>query len=70
MARYVLRASGATGPVEFQEPVTLEAALVKAQELQDAHFTHITIVNLRTGIEIADVEALIMRQGEASRDPR
>lgn len=59
MARYVLRAQGAAGPVDFQERLTIEAALAKAQELRDAHFNHITIVNVLTGIEITDLEALI-----------
>ena len=62
MARYVLRATGAAGPVAFQERLTIEAALVKARELRDAHFTHITIFNVLTGIEITDVEALLVSQ--------
>lgn len=63
MARYILRASGAAGPVEFQERLTIEAALAKAQQLRDAHFSHITIFNVRTGIEITDVESLLVTQG-------
>jgi hypothetical protein len=54
-----LRAKGASGPVEFQERLTLEEALAKVQELREAHFSHITIFNVLTGIEITDVEALI-----------
>ena len=64
MARYVVRANGAAGPVEFQERVTIEAALAKAQELRDAHFSHITIVNVLTGVEIIDVESLLDTQEE------
>lgn len=63
MARYVLRATGVSGPVEFQERLTIEAALEKARELRDAHFTHITMLNVLTGVEIADVEALLVAQG-------
>lgn len=62
MARYVLRARGAAGPVEFQERLTIDQALAKAQELRDAHFEHITIFNVLTGIEITDVEALLTSQ--------
>ena len=59
MARYIVRATGAAGPVEFQERLTIEAALVKARELRDAHFSHITILNVLTGVEIHDLEALL-----------
>ena len=59
MPRYILRARGAAGPVEFQERLTIDAVLVKAQELHDAHFTNITIFNVLTGVEITDVEALL-----------
>ena len=62
MARYILRATGASGPVEFQERLTIEAALKKAQALRDAEFTHITIFNVLTGVEINDVEALLESQ--------
>ena len=66
MARYILRATGAAGPVEFQERLTIEAALVKAEELRAAHFSHITILNVLTGVEITDVEALLVAQENAS----
>jgi len=59
LARYILRATGAAGPVEFQERLTIEAALAKAQGLREARFSHITIHNVLTGIEITDVEALL-----------
>jgi hypothetical protein len=59
MARYILRARGAAGPVEFQERLTIDEALGKVQELQKAHFSHVTIINVVTGVEIRDVEALI-----------
>ena len=62
MARYILRATGASGPVEFQERLTIEAALKKAQALRDAEFTHITIFNILSGVEIKDVEALLGAQ--------
>ena len=63
MARYIVRATGASGPVAFQERLTIECALVKAQELRDAHFNHITIFNVLSGVEITDVEALLELQG-------
>jgi hypothetical protein len=63
-----LRAKGASGPVEFQERLTLEEALAKVQELREAHFSHITIFNVLTGIEITDVEALI-EAGTTSVEP-
>lgn len=66
MARYILRATGAAGPVEFQERLTIEAALVKAEELRAAHFSHITILNILTGVEITDVEALLDAQESGS----
>jgi hypothetical protein len=59
LARYILHARGASGPVEFQERLTIDAALAKVQELRAAHFSHITIYNVLTGVEITDVEALI-----------
>lgn len=40
-----------------------------AQELRDAHFSRITIINVLTGLEITDVEALIgVQQDDAERD--
>jgi hypothetical protein len=68
LARYILRATGAAGQIEFQERLTIEAALAKAQELRDAHFSHITIHNVLTGIEIKDVEALLMSQANEDQD--
>jgi hypothetical protein len=62
LARYVLRATGEAGPVEFQEQLTIEEALAKAVELRDAHFSHITICNVRSGVEITDLEALLDAQ--------
>ncbi len=62
MARYVLRATGAAGPVEFQDRLTIEAALVKAKELRAAHFSHITILNVLSGTEITDLEAILVGQ--------
>jgi len=69
LARYILRARGASGPVEFQERLTIDAALVKVQELRAAHFSHITIYNVLTGIEITDVEALIIAGDEGADEP-
>ena len=66
MARYTIRATGAAGPVEFQEPLTIEAALMKAEELRAAHFNHITILNVLTGVEITDIEALLVAQENGS----
>ena len=60
MARYTLRARGAAGPVEFQEHLTIGEALAKVQKLRKAHFSHVTIINVMTGVEIRDVDALIM----------
>ena len=65
MARYIVRARGAAGPVEFQQRLTIDEALVKARELRDAHFSHITIFNVLNGVEITDLEAL-MGETEAS----
>jgi len=62
LARYVLRATGEAGPVEFQKQLTIEQALAKAAELRDAHFSHITICNVRTRVEITDLEALLAAQ--------
>ncbi len=59
MARYIIRASNEHGPVDFNDRLTIEAAMQKAKELGEAHFTHITIVNTLTGVEITDLEALI-----------
>ena len=59
MARYILRARSAAGPVEFQERLTIDEALTKVQKLRKAHFSHVTIINVMTGVEIGDVEALI-----------
>ena len=62
MARYIIRATGAAGPVEFRERLTIDQALDKALELRDAHFSHITLFNILNGVEITDLEALV---GEA-----
>lgn len=59
MARYIVRASGAAGPVEFQDRLTIDQALAKVRELKAAHFSHIAIFNVMTGVEIKDVEALL-----------
>ncbi|HWJ38560.1 MAG TPA: hypothetical protein VNR86_07360 [Sphingomicrobium sp.] len=68
MARYKLRATGATGQVEFQERLTIDAALAKAEELRAAQFTHIAIINVLSGVEIKDVEALLAsRDGDDTR---
>ncbi len=62
MARYVIRATDDSGAVQFEDPMAIEAALQKAIELRDAHFRHITIVNTQTGVEISDLEALIVER--------
>jgi len=59
MARYIVRAKGAGGPVEFAEPLTIDKALAKVLELRKAHFEHITLFNIRTAIEITDLEELL-----------
>ena len=64
MARYIIKASNEAGPVEFNERLTIEAALAKAQELSDAHFTHITVINVLTGLEITDLEELMPEHGD------
>ena len=63
LARYVLRAKSATDPVEFQRRLTIDLALQKTRELKEAHFTHITILNVLTGVEITDLEELMAAQG-------
>jgi hypothetical protein len=60
MARYILRARGIAGPVEFQQRLTIDEALAEVQKLRNAQFTHFTIINVMTGVEIKDVDALIM----------
>jgi hypothetical protein len=68
LARYIIRAIGAAGPLEFQERLTIEAALVKADELRSGRFSHITILNVLTGVEITDLEALLVSQEERCGD--
>jgi hypothetical protein len=63
MARYTIRASNSTGSVEFLEVLTIDAALAKAEELRDAHFKHIGLINIHTGVEITDLERLIQTRG-------
>ena len=67
MARYVIHATNDTGVVEFDDRLTIEAALQKASELSRAHFRHITIINVFTGVEITDLEALIEEQVGSER---
>lgn len=64
MARYVIRATDDTGAVQFEERLAIDAALQRAIELRDAHFRHITIVNTQTGVEITDLEALIVERAD------
>ena len=64
LARYILRATGASGAVEFQQRLTIDQALDKARELRDAHFSHITIFNVLNGVEITDLESLMGGQAE------
>jgi hypothetical protein len=68
LARYIVRAHGEAGPVEFQPPLTIDQALNKARDLRDAHFTHITITNVRNGVEITDLEALMDEADAAQHD--
>ena len=69
LARYIVRATGAAGPVEFQQRLTIDQALNKARELRDAHFSHITIHNVLNGVEITDLEALMV-EAEAPDRPK
>jgi hypothetical protein len=62
LARYIVRASGASGPVEFLERLTIDQALEKTEHLRDADFTHIVIVNELTGTAIKDVEELLRKR--------
>jgi hypothetical protein len=66
MARYTIRATGEAGPITFAEPLTIDAALLKARELRDAHFTHITISNALSGVEITDLETLLEEQDKSA----
>ena len=68
MARYIVRATGAAGPVEFQQRLTIDQALHKARDLRDAAFSHITIFNVLTGVEITDLE-LLMGAGDGEDSP-
>jgi hypothetical protein len=72
VARYIIRARGASGPVEFGERLTIEAALAKVEDLRAAHFSHVTIFNVLTGVEIKDVEDLLSAgsRAAAERPPR
>ena len=70
MPRYVIRATNETGVVEFTDRLTIEAALQRAKDLGQAHFRHITIVNVLTGIEITDLEALIQEQAASASAPQ
>ena len=65
MARYIVRATNDSGPVEFSERLTIDAALAKARELEAADFRHITIVNVQTGVEITDLESIIPHTDES-----
>lgn len=65
LARYIVRASGVSGPVEFQQGLTIDQALDKARELRDAHFTQITIFNVLSGVEITDLEMLMGGEPDA-----
>jgi hypothetical protein len=59
-----------SGPVEFQQRLTIDQALEKARSLKEAHFTHITIYNVLTGVEITDLESLMVGQeGSTSKTP-
>ena len=64
MARYVIRASNEAGVVEFSERLTIDVALQRARQLGEAQFRHITIINVLTGLEITDLEALIQDHGD------
>ena len=57
--RYIIRASGSSGPVEFQDRRTIDSAMNKAAELRDAGFARITLINVETGVEISELEQLI-----------
>ena len=59
MARYVIRARGDAGLVDFLDRLTIVHALERARELRAAHFEHITLINVITGVEITDLEALM-----------
>lgn len=59
MARYILQAKSLGGLVESNEPLTLQQALTKAAEMRDAHFDHITIINIETGLAITDLEQIL-----------
>lgn len=68
MARYILRAKSAGGDsIEFMERMTIDQALDRVRELQAAHFSHITVINTHTGLEITDVEALLQERRDAQR---
>ena len=64
LARYIVRATGVAGPVEFQQRLTIDQALDKARELRAADFSRITIHNVLNGVEITDLEALMAEPTE------
>jgi hypothetical protein len=66
VARYSIRASNSAGTIEFPGRLTITEALNRAAELRDAHFEHITLVNLETGLEISDLESLVQENKDDS----
>ena len=62
--RYIIRASSSGGPVHFKDRRTIDAALHKATELREAGFSHITLVNVETGVEVTDLEEFIIDRAQ------
>ena len=52
MAHYTVKAWSNEGPLRLSEPMTAQRALRKATELRERGFTHITISNVESGVEI------------------
>ena len=70
MARYTIRARHDGEPVNFPEPLTIEAALRKTAELRDAHYQRIILINTKTGVEITDLEELVRETIAPAPKPR
>ncbi len=59
MGRYTVSAASSAGPLSLLEPLTFRDALLKAVELRDSGFESITLINVESGAEIADLEDLM-----------
>lgn len=59
MARYTIKAANEGGELNLLDPLTIDEALHKAVKLRDRGFRHISLINLQTEEEVADLEELM-----------